>query len=581
MRVGGWRKTLGVLVCGTAVVLLAGGPVAADDKALEELKARLDRLEKQNEDLRTKLTTVGAPAPYQADTGEKEKINKMIDSYMQEKEAAKKAAPPPTPAPETEEGFKVGSSLGMSVRWNPAQGLLFETANKDFVSHIGFYMQWDTMYWTESRGLRPPGQVGDLEDGTLFRRIRPQYDGRAWDFVEWNAILALEQVQGAAGRNAAAGGVTSAIGNGGANINVDELWAGIYGVPILGRIRGGHLKINQGLEGDMFSSSRAMTFMERAAYTDAFYNNFATGVMILNSGLNDCVNGDRVTWQLSGYRDDNPRTNTGEDFGDGAYGVTGRVTALLLDEYEDAHFLHVGASATWRKSQNPAVGATGPATAQFRARPEQRDAIGGFGDTVDLPGDGARMVDTGAIVCNSQTVVGTELWYVLGPASVMAEWAFATMDSASIPVAKKGKVPAHNVVGNLDFNGGYVTCAYFLTGEHRAYDHTYGREYTFYIERPYTNFWAKSDEDGSWTWGLGAWEVAARYSYLNLNDGPIRGGVLQGLTFGLNWYLNNNFKIQFEYIDDQRWNKSTQVTTSPGAFPGVVQGFGTRMQIQF
>jgi hypothetical protein len=50
--------------------------------------------------------------------------------------------------------------------------------------------------WTQNKALRLPNQVGDLEDGTFFRRIRPLWDGTAWDTVEWNVILALEQVQG-------------------------------------------------------------------------------------------------------------------------------------------------------------------------------------------------------------------------------------------------------------------------------------------------------------------------------------------------------------------------------------------------
>ncbi len=561
MRSSGWRKALGVLLCGVAVVLAAGGRVAADDKTIDELKARLDRLEEQNVQLRQQLITTGAPAPTQPNPVQKD--------------ADPPAPPPALPASETEDGYKVGSSLGMTVRWNPAQGLLFETANRDFTGHIGYFMQWDTVAFTQSPRLKASSQVGDLEDGTYFRRIRPLWDGTAWDFVEWTFFLALDQIQGAAGRNAS-GTTPAAVGNGGANINLDEVYAGVYGVPIIGRIRAGHLKVNQGLEGNQWSSSRAMTFMENASYTDAFYNIFATGIQICNSGLNDCVNGDRVTWQAMVYRNDNPRTNDGEDFGDGTYAATGRVSALLIDEDEDAHFLHVGASATWRKSQNPGNGISGPAVADFRARPEQRDGIGGFGDSLDLPGNGARMLDTGSIVCNSQSVIGTELWYTLGPASLMAEWAFASMDSAVVPI-KIGKKTV-NRVGNLDFNGGYVTVSYFLTGEHRAYDHTFGREYMFYIERPFTNAWFKSDEDGSWTAGLGAWEIAARYSLTNLNDGPIDGGVLQGLTIGLNWYLNNNFKIQFEYIDNQRWDKTT---TTAGTLPGVIQGFGTRMQIQF
>ena len=78
--------------------------------------------------------------------------------------------------------------------------------------------------------------------------------------------------------------------------------------------------------------------------------------------------------------------------------------------------------------------------------------------------------------------------------------------------------------------------------------------------------------------GRAAWEVAARYSYLNLNDGPVQGGILSGTTVGLNWYWNPNMKIQFEYLDDLRYRKGT---AAGGTASGAVQGFGTRVQIQF
>jgi phosphate-selective porin OprO/OprP len=61
--------------------------------------------------------------------------------------------------------------------------------------------------------------------------------------------------------------------------------------------------------------------------------------------------------------------------------------------------------------------------------------------------------------------------------------------------------------------------------------------------------------------GIGAWEIAARYSYIDLNpaapfsaggagllDGQPPGGALNDATFGLNWYLNANLKVQFNYI---------------------------------
>jgi phosphate-selective porin OprO/OprP len=582
MRVLTWRKTVGVLICSTFMALMAAGSATADDKLIEELKARLDRLEKQNEELRTKLSAP-VSAPYKAETDNKP-ITKIVDDYLKEKDAKKKAEDEAKKAHEAaekaakeEEGYKVGSDLGLKVRWNEKQGLIFETEKKDFVSHIGYFMMWDTMFWSQSPALRAGNQLGDLQDGTLFRRVRPLWDGYAWDFVEWNIILALEQVQGAftnvnpTGAPNSANQVSGVVNS---NINLDEVWAGVYGLPIIGRLRGGHLKVCQGLEGNQWSSSRCMTFMENAAYTDAFYNIFATGIQQCNSAWCGPY-GDRLTWQSMVYRDDNPRTNTGEDFGDGDYGATARVTALLIDDCEDRHFLHVGLSGTWRKAQRANNDLGGQPLVQFRARPEQRDSIGGFDGVPNngvFPGNNSRMVDTGAIQADAATVIGSELWYNLGPFNVMAEWAVAQMNNAVVTVNGK------TVNGDLTFHGGYVTVSYFLTGESQAYDHTFGRRAFTYIDRPFSNFWLKWDDEHGITSGLGAWEIAARYSYLNLNDGPVQGGVLQGTTFGLNWYLNNNFKIQFEYVHDSRWSKASG---GSGNNAGGVDGFGTRMQIQF
>src|SRR5262249_53192289 len=149
----------------------------ADDPLLEQLKARLDKMEKQdeenrrrverlekvNEELRKKLGEISSPNPYRPVTVEKnlekEKMNKVIDSYLQNKEEKKKAEEKAKAAQQEEEGFRVGSDLGLTARWNPQQGLLFETKNKDFVSHVGLFFQWDTVYWTENPNLRDNSQI--------------------------------------------------------------------------------------------------------------------------------------------------------------------------------------------------------------------------------------------------------------------------------------------------------------------------------------------------------------------------------------------------------------------------------------
>ena len=71
----------------------------------------------------------------------------------------------------------------------------------------------------------------------------------------------------------------------------------------------------------------------------------------------------------------------------------------------------------------------------------------------------------------------------------------------------------------------------------------------------------------------------ARIGWLYLNDGEglnrIQGGVLNGYTIGLNWYLNENAKLQFDYVYDQRSD------LPPGSIPGSTRGLGMRMQFNY
>lgn len=96
------------------------------------------------------------------------------------------------------------------------------------------------------------------------------------------------------------------------------------------------------------------------------------------------------------------------------------------------------------------------------------------------------------------------------------------------------------LVGDRDFDGYYVFASYFLTGEHRAYRPADG---FFDMVKPKSNFAVLGDKKG---WG--AWEVALRFSNLDLSDGYARGGEEDNVTLGLNWYLNPNTKVMFNYI---------------------------------
>ncbi len=81
-----------------------------------------------------------------------------------------------------------------------------------------------------------------------------------------------------------------------------------------------------------------------------------------------------------------------------------------------------------------------------------------------------------------------------------------------------------------NFDGYYIQANYTLTGEARPYDVSSG---SFGIINPNEAF---SLKNGTW----GAFEIAARYNYIDLNSRTIKAGTMENYTVGLNWYLNNN-----------------------------------------
>jgi phosphate-selective porin OprO/OprP len=92
-----------------------------------------------------------------------------------------------------------------------------------------------------------------------------------------------------------------------------------------------------------------------------------------------------------------------------------------------------------------------------------------------------------------------------------------------------------------DFYGAYAEASYFLTGEHRGYRRNQGR---FDRTKPLENFWIVPG-----CVGTGAWQVAARWSYLDLNGtGDGEAGLQNDFTFGVNWYWNPNLRWMFNYI---------------------------------
>ena len=66
--------------------------------------------------------------------------------------------------------------------------------------------------------------------------------------------------------------------------------------------------------------------------------------------------------------------------------------------------------------------------------------------------------------------------------------------------------------------------------------------------------------------GVGAWQVAVRFSSVDLNDGDISGGDAENISLGLNWYATNNIRMSANYVNVLDVNGGTADGDEPEAF---------------
>jgi phosphate-selective porin OprO/OprP len=198
-------------------------------------------------------------------------------------------------------------------------------------------------------------------------------------------------------------------------------------------------------------------------------------------------------------------------------------------------------------------------------------------DYPEIRVDGHHLVSTGDILARGGSLWGLEAVANIQDVYVSGEFYRFTID-------RDANCAGCTASGNPEFSGWYVTAAWMLTGERKAYqtvslNNSFA---TFANPRVATAF---SPSDRTW----GAFEIAARFSDLDLNwhagapqsacvgafAGCIRGGEEKIWTFGLNWYLSNNVRMQFDYmaIDVNKLNASGQQVGQ------VLGAIGTRLQL--
>lgn len=275
----------------------------------------------------------------------------------------------------------------------------------------------------------------------------------------------------------------------------------------------GNMETNNGLEQQ--TSSRFTSFIERAAFDDAFINTRRIGI---NAGFVNKAGDLRFNAGLFAAHSI-----------DGSFDNEGWIAAArgVYSPVMGSTQLHFGANVQRRQFQANNNGGTSsssgaPSTnrlARYRARP--------FSQTTDV-----RFVDTGNFAAKSDNIVGLEFAAIHKSLHVAAEGQYLTTDaydagdtfdfsdSATLNLFPGNSASALTPSGNPSFWGGYVEAGYFFTGETRGYKNgTFDRTK---VLKPFSK--------GGW----GALQLNGRVDYLDLASNKLKSGFTNNFVTGVN-----------------------------------------------
>jgi phosphate-selective porin OprO and OprP len=292
----------------------------------------------------------------------------------------------------------------------------------------------------------------------------------------------------------------------------------------IGEIRFGNQYVYNSLE--QITSSRFVTFMERAAFTEAFFVDRQIGAAIL-------AGSEHWSFQTGIY---GAPPSEATDFLQDQTAYSARLTVAPINREVNGvnQVLHFGVSGRHRDEAEDFRSPTSPVTVlddqpfRYRARGADLHLADRF---VQTPFFGDR-----------DDMLNLEAAFVWGPFSMQGEYAQLWVDT-------------NRILDTVDptYNGWYVDASYWLTGETRTYEAATGEFGRPKVKHPV--LWGQGG--GGW----GAWQIAGRYDVIDLSDKsnallgfsantaslPIVGCTLCGdqntWLIGVNWWLNDYTRL--------------------------------------
>lgn len=270
-------------------------------------------------------------------------------------------------------------------------------------------------------------------------------------------------------------------------------------------ITAGQHKAPFGLESN--NSDNYNVFLERGMFTNAFGNAGAERRIGLSAAWapKDDLN---LAVGLFGDNESISRSSGAPvtDAPDESLGANARLTWEPV--LKEGRILHVGASGYYRTGLKSG---------------DVADAVR-LSDRPNVRIDNGNIADSGVVTgAESLRYAGAEAAAVFGPVTLAGEYGRLWVDRPGL--------------FDPTFDGFYVYATWFLTGETRPF-----RNGNFDRVKPKASL-GKG--------GAGAFELALRYDRLDLSDTPVlarAGNRAESLTLGLNWYLNPNAKLLFNWV---------------------------------
>jgi phosphate-selective porin OprO/OprP len=204
----------------------------------------------------------------------------------------------------------------------------------------------------------------------------------------------------------------------------------------------------------------------------------------------------RVFWNLGIFTD---WLSEGQSFSTYKWQFASRIGWLPVNSPADNKVLHLGINYRYGQPKNGEI--------QLRSKPESNPS--------------PYFVSTGKFASTASNQVGYEIYYRSG------QWLFG---SESYLHAFKSSTKDDPV-----FRGGEFVATYLFNGGVRPY---YNSTSIFGFVPVKKSIFKR---------GWGEFEAVLRYSFLNLNSGPVNGGKFWKITPMVNWYMSKDIRLELGY----------------------------------